>query len=65
MSNDENLFWELVEKRDAVLTVDNDSCYVSYDYNDEDEPKSESFDFSPTELVFMMAERLEIEAEHV
>lgn len=61
---DENLFWELCEKRDAILTVDNDMCYVNYDFDSDDEPKSESFDFGPRDLVFMMAERLEIEAEH-
>jgi hypothetical protein len=66
MSNDEALFWELLELSDAKLIVDNDMCMIVYGEEDENgDQEYKSFDFGPTELVFMFAERLDIEAEPV
>lgn len=59
-STDINLFWELLEIDNAVLHLDNDMCYISY--NDEEH---QSFDFTPEDLVFMFAERLDIGIEVV
>jgi hypothetical protein len=52
----------MLEDDDAVLVVDNDSCYVRYN-GDDREDEGESFDFNPTELVFILAEALEFESE--
>lgn len=51
-------FWKALEEDDAVLVVDNDMCYIQYD-----EDESQSFDFGPMDLVFMFAEKLNINAE--
>ena len=66
-SNNENLFWELLELPDSVLVVDNDMCYIQHDYNEDTEEyqSHEAFDFTPRDLVFLLAEKLEIEAESV
>lgn len=66
-SVDQNLFWELLELSDAVLVVDNDMCYIQANYNEssEDYETIESFDFTPRDLVFLLAEKCEIEAESV
>lgn len=66
-SNDENLFWELLELSDATLIVDNDMCMVQANYNqDTDEfDTCEAFDFVPTDLVFLLAAKLNIETERV
>lgn len=57
-----NLFWELLDLGDAELMVDNDMCIVSYNFpeDEEGEPESQSFDFTPEELAFMFGERLGI-----
>lgn len=66
-SVDENLFWELLELSDAVLVVDNDTCYVQANYNDDtgEHETSESFDFTPRDLVYLLAEKSNIEVEDV
>jgi hypothetical protein len=66
MSNDEGLFWELLELSDAKLIIDNDMCMVAYGEEDEDgDQEYQAFDFGPTELVFMFAEKYNIETETV
>lgn len=60
MNSNEQDFWEALDRPGAVLVVDNDMCYVRY--ADEDR-ESESFDFGPTELVYIFAEKMNIEAE--
>ena len=57
-----NLFWELLNIEDAQLMVDNDMCVVSYNFpeDEEGEPESQSFDFTPEELAFIFGERLGI-----
>lgn len=55
----EDRFWKALAKEDAVLIVDNDSCCVSF----EEEGGHESFDYTPDELVFIFAEKLNIIAE--
>lgn len=57
-----NLFWELLDLGDAELMVDNDMCVVSYNFpeDEEGEPESQSFDFTPEELAFIFGERLGI-----
>lgn len=74
-SQDVSLFWDLMELSDSTLVVDNDMCFITYpDSNQEDfgdldpeeiEMKSQSFDFTPRELVDILADRLEIEVESV
>ena len=66
-SNNENLFWELLELPDSVLVVDNDMCYIQHGYNEDTEEyeSHETFGFHTRELVFLLAEKLEIEAESV
>lgn len=66
-SNNENLFWELLDLSDATLIVDNDMCIVQANYNQDTEEfeTCESFDFGPTDLVFLLAAKLEIETERV
>lgn len=56
----QNLFWELLELSDSVLVVDNDCCYISYDFNKDEDyfEESESFDYGPEELAFMFGEKL-------
>lgn len=63
----ERLFWELLELSDAKLIVDNDVCMIAYDYDEDEEEYKEhqSFDFGPEELVFMLADKLDIKAETV
>lgn len=61
MNTNEQDFWAALEDDDAVLVVDNDMCYVRY--ADDEEREGQSFDFNPDELVFMFAEKLEIEAK--
>jgi hypothetical protein len=53
---------KMMEDEDAVLVVDNDMCYVRFNDEDRDED-GESFDFTPTELVFILAGALDFEAE--
>lgn len=65
MSRNERLFWELLELSDATLVVDNDCCFVTYNEDEEGEVESESFDFGPEELVFMLADKLDIKVESV
>ena len=74
-SQDVNLFWDLMELSESTLVVDNDMCYISYpDRNQENfvdldpeeiETESQSFDFTPRDLVDILADRLEIEVESV
>jgi hypothetical protein len=45
----------------GTLWLDNDCCYVSF----EDEDGSETFDFTPLELVEILAEKLNFKTEHV
>jgi len=58
-SRNVNLFWELLQLSDATLVVDNDMCYIEYG-----EEESESFDFGPKDLVFIFAEKYDIQAEN-
>jgi hypothetical protein len=53
---------KMLKEDDAVLVVDNDMCYVRFNDDDREED-GESFDFTPTELVFILAEALEFEVE--
>lgn len=64
-SNDTNLFFELLEISDSVLYVDNDCCYITYNETEDGDNESESFDFGPTDLAFMFAERLNINIDSV
>jgi len=66
-SNDENLFWELLQLSDSMLIVDNDMCYIQANYNEDTDNYEtiESFDFGPLDLVFLLSSKLEIEAERV
>lgn len=59
LSLDQNLFFDLLEKPDAILVLDNDMCIVSY--GDEEH---QSFDFGPKDLVELLAEKLGIKTEH-
>ena len=47
----------------GTLFLDNDCCYVLLEY--EDKSDSESFDFTPLELVEILAEKLNFKTEHV
>lgn len=60
MNTNEQDFLELLEDEDAILVMDNDMCYIRYE---DDDREAESFDFTPTEVVFILAEKLEIQAE--
>lgn len=66
-SVDENLFWELVELDDAILVLDNDMCYVQANFNEDtgDYETSESFDFSHRDIIYLLAEKSNIEVESV
>lgn len=60
-------FWELVQRDDAMLFVDNDSCFIQYGKLDEyGEPEgSRGFDFQPSVLVEIFAEKLGIKCSGV
>ena len=57
------LFWELLELPHATLVVDNDSCYITYNEDEEGNCESESFDFRPEELAFIFGEKLDVKME--
>lgn len=61
MNANEEDFLELLEDDNAILVMDNDMCYIRYE---DDSREGESFDFNPTEVVFILARKLEIEVEH-
>ena len=63
-SKDENLFFEMLSNEDAVLYLDNDMCYITVE-NGDDEPESESFDFGPSDLVYLFGEKLGYTVEPV
>lgn len=65
MSRDENLFWELLELSDSKLILDNDMCIISYGETEDGDGESQSFDFSPTDLVFLFAEKMDVDVEYV
>ena len=64
-SKSERLFWELLEISDSVLYVDNDMCYVTYGENEDGDCESQSFDFGPKDLVFILADKLDIKVDSV
>jgi hypothetical protein len=45
----------------GTLWLDNDCCFVSFEGQEE----SESFNFTPSELVEILAEKLNFKTEHV
>ena len=65
MSRNEELFWELLKLPDAILVVDNDMCFVNYNQNEDGEYEHQSFDFGPTDLVFLFADKLGLKTELV
>lgn len=58
----EKQFFKMLKDPEAVLVVDNDCCYI-YFKNEDREGEGKSFDYGPTDLVFMFAEEMNIEAE--
>jgi hypothetical protein len=61
------LFWKLLDLGDAKLTVDNDCCYITYDFpEDEDEDaKHQSFGFGPKDIAYIFGEKLNIDMAEV
>lgn len=65
-STDHNLFFELLELSDSTLYVDNDCCYIVHGEKDEyGDRESTSFDFGHIDLVYLFAEKLNINTEAV
>jgi hypothetical protein len=59
-------FLELVSLEDAILTIDNDMCYVTYGPEDIFGYRtSESFNYSPFDLAFIFSDHLGISVESV
>ena len=63
MNTNEQDFLDIFDDDNAVLVVDNDMCYIRY--QDDEDREGESFDFTPLELAFILAEKLGIEVEMV
>lgn len=61
MNINEEDFLELLEDEDAILVMDSDMCFISYD---DENRESVSFDFNPTEVVFILCDKLNIKVEH-
>jgi len=62
-SDDINLFWELLDLSDAILTVDNDCCCIRYNFSEDEDCESKSFNFGPENLVFLFGNKLNIAME--
>ena len=59
MSKDDQLFIQLCKKRDAILFLDNDMCYIQRD------EYSQSFDFTPIEIIAILAKDANITTQRV
>jgi len=60
ISDEDKLLREL--KDGATLVVDNDACYTTFQFHD-DEHLGSSYDFGPKELVFILAGHLNFKCE--
>lgn len=65
MSRDRGLFIDMLTEANATLILDNDMCILRYVSESGDKDNHMSFDFGPKELVFILAELLEIGVENV
>lgn len=61
-----NDFLKLIKRPDAMLHLDNDMCYIEWGPRSKDgERSSKSFDYSPTELVIILARHNNIKVQKV
>lgn len=63
MNRDEKIFWQTLDLPNTTLVVDNDTCYITYDDDENEWETSKSFDIGPEELAFIFGKKLGIKME--
>jgi hypothetical protein len=62
---DKDIFLDLLDIEDSVLVLDNDMCFINYNFDEDGECESKSFYYSPKDILLILGEEYKIKMKDV